>query len=226
MVEKLFIVEGASTSGKSALLEVLRERGFQVLRGFPSQHQEENLVLAPKAQQVLSDAETQFKEAMRLPLLQRVDLIRRCALATRLQTLEAARLKQSGHVVFLNRSSFSFMSLMELAAEKSTFRVLIPWFHSMVGLTAEMMLAGAEVDGLILMKRPYQRLSPSKQHSGVNGLEQRESALINSHVRSFAVRRKIPLLEIDPNITSLEEEIPQVETFVARICDPKSHLSL
>lgn len=204
MGEKLFIVEGASGSGKSSLCSYLsKERGYKVIRGMPSQYPKENLDLTHRAREILGTANLNFKEALKLPFDMGTDLVERSSKVATLQFKEAKRAMNQGDTVLLKRSMFSLMGHVRLAyliSHAQSDEHLAKWSkqkgEDLYNEAHRIGLMG--VNGIIFLESTFWA---NRKQSGISGFEAMESILIDriinevTHGNGF----KIPLLQMNPN---------------------------
>lgn len=205
MAGKLFVVEGATGSGKNTLCNLLQFDGWAVLRGTPSQNFEENHDLLPEAQELIGNTVFNFKEALTFSQEARDEIFRKFIEAASIQHLEAVRLKQEGQTVFLNRSVISIDALLGLASFITTEPIERELTDSFISLVDD-------IDGIILMQRP--NVGIVKEREGMSGLEDKESQLIGALARRIAKVRGLPLLAIDANKMSPEQELKMVRMWM------------
>lgn len=211
MKGKLFIVEGASASGKSTLLGRISGEGFRVMRGLASQNPAENSSLTQISQEVIGDAVFNLREALRMQPAERDNLIKRFIEVARIQQEEALRLKSQGESVVLNRSAFSLISILQIPlviSDPSMRDYLSKWTDAMldepIKLRAELL---AETDGIVFMKNAS---VGGKEREGMVGVQEIESSKIAEQIGEVTV----PVLQLDANIMSVNEELVRVKSFL------------
>lgn len=221
MQGRLFIVEGATGSGKNTLCDRLQSEGFVVLRGTPSQNSEENQSLFPKAQEIIRDTVFNFKQALAFPKAEWNEILRKFTEEASIQHFEAVRLKKEGQTVFLNRSAISIVALIKLTnsiaepieRESTNYSVsamdeIVESFAGKRGVRGFI----DEIDGIILMQTPY--VGVMKEREGMFGLEDKESQFIADLARRIAQEKELPLLAIDANKKSPEQELELVRLWL------------
>ena len=216
MQERLYIVEGPSKSGKSTLLsELEKDENIKVIRGMPSQHPKENKFLVKKAYELIKGNRLNFRACLDLPPEEGMDLMTRCIRISKLQFSEAMRQTQGGYTIFLNRSIISLIALNRLASDiaiKRKNEKLASWsFRSSENAMCASQLAG--VRGIIFITEPY---NPALKDikDGMSGLELSETNFLSQVIDELRRPSKIPLLNLNPNKMTIQEETQSVQHFI------------
>lgn len=212
MQGRLFVVEGASASGKDTLLKGLANEGYVVVRGVGSQNPEDNYSLTPKSKEILGDTVLNFREVLKKPPEERDDIFKRFIRIAAVQQEEAIRLKSLGQTVFLNRSAISLVSIIRLPlelADPAKREAWRKWTYDMldVPITLEYELL-RELDGLVLMQEAS---VGGKEREGLSGIAEMESVFISEEVRRKHRFERLPLVELNANLMSPEEEVSRVK---------------
>jgi len=212
---KLFIVEGSTKSGKNTLCEQLAQKGFVVIRGIPSQNPLENSDLEPEAKAIIGDTVFNFKYDLTLPGQLRDQIIDKFTYAADIQHVAARLMREQGKTIILNRSAISLTALMKLTSkfiEPQDPEAALSLSTKSEGFVDTLL---PKIDGIILMTRPFTGMV-GKEREGMSGLEEKEAQLICAIARSLSQERNIPLLELDANNQSPEQEMALAQEFISK----------
>ena len=205
---KLFVVEGATASGKNTLLRKLSAQGFTVMRGIPSQNPAENTSLLPSSQDIIGETVFNLRETLSKPPEERVAIIKKFIEATKLQQAEAIRRKNEGETVFLNRSAISLVALLRipLAIAKPEEREELERFTNQLLIDPIQLRSDLlhELDGIVLMQSAS---IGGKEREGMAGIQNIEATSIAEQLKGID---SIPIVELNANVMSPEEELVAV----------------
>lgn len=210
MKGRLFVVEGATASGKNTLLDKLSNEGFTVMRGIPSQNPAENVSLMPAAKEVIGNTEFNLRATLAKPPVERDQIIRRFIKASMIQHGEAFKLRSDGETVFLNRSAISLIAIIGIPlaiSDPARHEELKRWTEQMLiyprVLESELL---NHIDGIVLMKTSS---VGGKEREGMSGVQEIESATICKEIERLTA---YPVVELNATVQSVEEEFSAVKS--------------
>lgn len=208
---KLFVIEGASGSGKDTLLGRLStNKSIVSIRGVASQNPVENIKLTSRSQKVYANRPINLELMLYSPALTRQDVLDRYITIAGIQLNEAVHHKQSGKTVIMNRSIISALIHLEIAIEKEPLTDEEKWLGK-IKTQADAICESfiKEVNGIILMEEPIKGI----EKKGIAGLQHLESEKINSKTSVVHEKNNVPLLKLNANRMSVEEETKLVKEF-------------
>lgn len=203
MIGRIFVVEGASGSGKDTLLERLTlNKDFMIMRGVASQNPAKNIKLTPKGQEIYAGRPISLELMLYSSTPTRQDVLNRYIKIAGIQLDEAICLKHSGKSVIMNRSIISAITHLEIIIEKKPFEEK-EWLDGIVAQSQSIYEKFIkEVNGIILMEEPIKGV----EKVGIAGLQNLESEKINSKVSIVYKMHNVPLLRLNANRITIDEE--------------------
>lgn len=196
MTGKLYVVEGATGSGKDFLLNALKAKGYASLRGSPSQNKKGNEVLAEEARKILGGANLNIKKILLMPISKRDEILTKYIEAAKAQMSHAIKLKKQNKILFTNRSLISVMAHIKLFPHADKLLKLFDNLEDFI----------SQIDGIIFMIKPYKKV----ERIGMAGLEKKEGKFIKEIINKI----NKPLLRMDANKLTANDELCLVEKYI------------
>ncbi len=211
MNNRIFIVEGATSSGKDTLLSALEREGNLVARGIPSQYPLENFRLTTKGRQIMGETELSFKKMIVVSAQELKTLVDKYYTTTIEQHNFVVKTDFEKKIIFMNRSFISMKAhlqmLVNLRSSEQDVVILLEQYLFKIGKQIDKFFN--HVNGIILMGAPILGVKIST----LKGYETLESEEIKKIVNEMVKKANLRFLTIDANKMTVHEELKKVKKF-------------